>query len=112
MQERVYPRAFSHIGITVPDLDKAVEFYETVLGFYVIMRPTEIVEDPNTAIGIMCQDVFGPGYAKFRIAHMSTADKIGVELVVIDDLLSTPDFVRQSANRLRRLIRQRLDPRL
>lgn len=42
MQERVYPRAFSHIGITVPDLDKAVEFYENVLGFYVIMRSTEI----------------------------------------------------------------------
>ncbi|MBR9830415.1 MAG: glyoxalase, partial [Oceanospirillales bacterium] len=23
----VYPRNFSHIGISVPDLDKAVEFY-------------------------------------------------------------------------------------
>lgn len=75
-----YPRAFSHIGITVPDLDKAVEFYESVLGFYILMRPTVVKEDPHTAIGIMCQDVFGVGYGSFRIAHMSTADKIGIEL--------------------------------
>lgn len=26
-----YPRAFSHIGITVPDIKKAVEFYEEVM---------------------------------------------------------------------------------
>ncbi|AUR52869.1 lactoylglutathione lyase family protein [Aquella oligotrophica] len=80
MTQQTYPRAFSHIGITVPDLNKAVEFYESVLGFYIIMRPTEVLEDPNTAIGIMCQDVFGAGYGKFRIAHMSTSDKIGIEL--------------------------------
>ena len=25
-----YPRTFSHIGISVPDVDKAVEFYREV----------------------------------------------------------------------------------
>ena len=29
-----YPKTFSHIGISVPDLDKAVEFYENVMGWY------------------------------------------------------------------------------
>ena len=33
----LYPRAFSHIGISVPDLEAAVEFYGKVLGWYVIM---------------------------------------------------------------------------
>jgi lactoylglutathione lyase family protein len=75
-----YPRSFSHIGLSVPDLDKAVEFYTKVFGWYLIMPPTEIIEEPDTAIGIMCQDVFGAGYKKFRIAHLSTADKIGVEI--------------------------------
>lgn len=28
----VFPKAFSHIGLSVPDLDKAVEFYTEVLG--------------------------------------------------------------------------------
>lgn len=27
-----YPRAFSHIGITVPDIKKAVEFYSEIMG--------------------------------------------------------------------------------
>ena len=30
-----YPRAFSHVGICVPDLAKAVEFYSAVMGLRV-----------------------------------------------------------------------------
>ena len=29
---------FSHIGITVPDLEKAVEFYSKAFGLYVLME--------------------------------------------------------------------------
>lgn len=75
-----YPRSFSHIGITVPDLDKAVAFYTEVMGFYVIMPPTEVVEENETAIGKMCIDVFGENWGTFRIAHLSTGDRIGIEL--------------------------------
>ena len=42
-------RAFSQVGITVPDLDKAVDFYTKVFGRYVIMKPTEVVEDSRGA---------------------------------------------------------------
>lgn len=75
-----YPRAFSHIGITVADLDRAVKFYEDVMGWYVIMNPTDVVEEQDTAIGQMCIDVFGTGWKSFRIAHLSTVDGIGIEL--------------------------------
>ncbi|MHA3976757.1 lactoylglutathione lyase family protein [Halovulum sp. GXIMD14794] len=74
-----YPRAFSHIGLSVPDLDAAVRFYSETLGFYVIMKPTEVVED-DSEIGRMCTDVFGPGWGRLRIAHLATADRIGIEL--------------------------------
>ncbi|MEC2074020.1 lactoylglutathione lyase family protein [Alkalihalophilus marmarensis] len=74
-----YPRTFSHIGLSVPDVDEAVEFYREVMGWYVIMEPSEVMED-DSAIGIMCTDVFGKGWEKFRIAHLSTGDRIGVEL--------------------------------
>jgi lactoylglutathione lyase family protein len=74
-----YPRNFSHIGISVPDLEAAVKFYTEVLGWYTIMKPTKIVED-NSAIGEMCTDVFGAGWGSFKIAHLSTGDRIGVEL--------------------------------
>lgn len=55
-----YPRTFSHIGISVPDLEAAVKFYTEVLGWYLIMEPSKIVED-DSAIGEMCSEVFGPG---------------------------------------------------
>jgi len=74
-----YPRAFSHIGISVPDLERAVEFYTEVMGWYLIFPPTEVVED-GSAIGVMCKDVFGAGFGSFRIAHLATVDGIGVEL--------------------------------
>jgi lactoylglutathione lyase family protein len=35
----------------------------------------------------MCKDVFGEGFGTFRIAHMSTADKIGVELFEFQDTI-------------------------
>jgi len=75
-----YPRTFSHIGISVPDVEKAVEFYRKVMGWYVIMKPTVIKEETETAIGIMCTDVFGKGWGSFKIAHMSTGDRIGIEI--------------------------------
>ncbi len=75
----IFPRTFSHIGLSVTDLEKAVKFYTEVFGFYVIMPPTEITED-DSAIGVMCTDVFGEGWGSFKIAHLSTGDKIGIEI--------------------------------
>ena len=79
VMSQAYPRTFSHIGISVPDLDAAVEFYTQVLGWYLIMQPTEITED-QSPIGEMCTDVFGAGWEHFRIAHLSTGDRVGVEI--------------------------------
>ncbi|MFW2587110.1 lactoylglutathione lyase family protein [Sagittula sp. SSi028] len=73
------PRTFSHIGLSVPDLEAAVKFYSDVLGFYTLMPPSEVVED-DSAIGLMCTDVFGPGWQSLRIAHLSTGDGTGIEL--------------------------------
>lgn len=74
-----YPRTFSHIGLSVPSVAEAVKFYEDVMGWYTIMQPSDVFED-DSPIGVMCTDVFGPGWGSFRIAHMSTGDKIGIEL--------------------------------
>lgn len=77
------PRASSHIGLSVLDIDAAVKFYTDVLGFYTIMEPTEIIEN-DSDIGQMCTDVFGAGWKRLRIAHLSTADRIGFELFEFD----------------------------
>ncbi|AFS70894.1 MULTISPECIES: lactoylglutathione lyase family protein [Exiguobacterium] len=74
-----YPRNFSHIGLSVPDLEAAITFYSEVMGWYVIMEPSDVIED-ESPIGVMCTDVFGAGWKKFRIAHMATGDRVGIEL--------------------------------
>ena len=80
MKAPQYPRSFSHIGITIPDIHKAVKFYEEVMGWYVIMPPSLVTKENETAIGQMCIDVFGENWDTFEIAHMSTSDGIGIEL--------------------------------
>lgn len=80
MSKIKYPRSFSHIGITVPDIEKAVQFYQEVMGWYVIMKPSKVVKERETAIGQMCIDVFGEDWETFEIAHMSTSDGVGIEL--------------------------------
>jgi lactoylglutathione lyase family protein len=75
---------FSHIGLTVPDLERAVDFYAKAFDLYVIMGPTTIHHD-DSAIGQMCDDVFGPGWGSFRIAHLAAGDGIGLELFEFPD---------------------------
>jgi lactoylglutathione lyase family protein len=87
-----YPRTFSHIGISVPNVEKAVEFYSKVMGWYLIMKPTVINEESDTPIGQMCVDVFGTGWGSFKIAHMSTGDKIGIEMFEFNNNEKPEDF--------------------
>ncbi|MGL4589414.1 MAG: VOC family protein [Mycoplasmatales bacterium] len=75
-----YPRKFSHIGLSVKNIEAVVEWYHQVLGFYVIMEPVEVKNESDTPIGIMCQHVFGSQFADFKIAHLSTVDGVGIEL--------------------------------
>ena len=77
--KETYPKSISHIGVTVPDITKAVEFYSEVMGWY-SMQESKVKREKDTAIGQMCIDVFGDEWEEFEIAHMSTSDGIGIEL--------------------------------
>ncbi len=88
-----YPKAFSHIGITVPNIKEAVTFYSEVMGWYIIMEPSTIKKEKETAIGQMCIDVFGEDWETFEIAHMSTSDGIGIELFSFPNgIKEAPEF--------------------
>lgn len=88
-----YPKSFSHIGLTVPNIHEAVKFYSEVMGWYVIMEPTVVKKETETAIGQMCVDVFGNDWEEFSIAHLSTSDGIGIELFSFPNgRKEAPDF--------------------
>ncbi|GAY72539.1 VOC family protein [Lentilactobacillus kosonis] len=65
MTNKPYPINFSHIGLSVPDINKAVEFYTKVMGWYVVMDPSKVTED-DSAIGIMSTEVFGAGWGELQ----------------------------------------------
>jgi len=90
---KIYPKSFSHIGITVPNINEAVKFYSEVMGWYIIVEPSKIKKDKDTAIGQMCIDVFGNDWNEFEIAHLATSDGTGIELFCFPNgIKKAPEF--------------------
>ncbi|WP_316155065.1 VOC family protein [Cupriavidus sp. BIC8F] len=74
--ETPVPRAFNHVGLTVPDIDRAIAWYGAVFGFQLIYRRTiELTPGvPEVA------EIFGPRFEKAYQAHLVTANGVGLEL--------------------------------
>ncbi len=77
---RTYPISFSHIGITVPDLERAIQFYTEVMGWYHISGPIKVSEEMDNNLSRISKMIYGKGWKSFRFAHLSSADGMGFEL--------------------------------
>jgi catechol 2,3-dioxygenase-like lactoylglutathione lyase family enzyme len=75
----ILPRAMSHVAITVPDIDAAFAWYRDVLGCYVIANPSK-AHDDDSNLGNVVKDIFGEEFGGLKLAHLSTADGVGIEL--------------------------------
>ncbi|MGL6236150.1 MAG: VOC family protein [Segniliparus sp.] len=73
-----YPRPINHIGISVPDIDKAIEWYAEVLGYRLFAGPT--ILDINDRPPVQALDVLGGKFKRVKIAHLSTGYGTGIEL--------------------------------
>ncbi len=78
-----YPRSFNHIGISVPDIGKAVAWYRDILGFSLVSGPYEI--DHSTLGGEQAVNVLGFDFRRMRMAHMAAANGVGIELFQLID---------------------------
>lgn len=74
-----YPRSCTHVGITVTDLDRAVEWYQAVLGFYQIAGPFDLIGD-NSHFGHIAIDIFGRGFGRGRLIMMGMGNQVGLEI--------------------------------
>lgn len=72
------PAPINHIGITVPDIDAAVEWYQDVLGFSVISPPAEVPPDSGHFADLFV-DIINE-YDGVRQAHLESANGVGFEL--------------------------------
>lgn len=81
MNNRQYPVCFSHVGITVPSLEQAMDFYLNVMGWYHVAGPITVNEDEeNSLLTDISRGIYGRGWERFRFAHLSSADGIGLEI--------------------------------
>lgn len=72
-------RVLAHIGVSVPDLDLAVAWYQRVLGFELMAGPLTIRREDGHS-GAVAADVFGERFGSLRQAHLSGANATGLEL--------------------------------
>ncbi|MCM3610039.1 VOC family protein [Planococcus sp. MERTA32b] len=69
----------THIGLAVPDLDRAIDWYSKVFGFYILAGPFEF-DERNEELFTMTQDLQGPEVKKMRNVHLMTNSGVGLEL--------------------------------
>jgi catechol 2,3-dioxygenase-like lactoylglutathione lyase family enzyme len=75
-----YPIVFSHVGLSVANIEKAIEFYKEVFGWYHLAGPWPIKRDGGST-SKFCDTVYGENWTGFKLAHMSTGDHVGIELL-------------------------------
>jgi catechol 2,3-dioxygenase-like lactoylglutathione lyase family enzyme len=70
--------ALNHVGVTVPDIRAAIEWYGDVFGFRCIMGPR--VLRANAAATAETASILGPSFRTAYQAHLMTAGGVGLEL--------------------------------
>jgi len=79
-----YPRVFNHVGVSVINLNKAVNWYVEVLGFNVLRRETIKAED-SSLISSNFKRIFGPNFKRVQVAWLSSGNSVGFELFEFED---------------------------
>ena len=74
-----YPRVINHVGVSVISLNKAVNWYEEVLGFSVLRRETIRAED-SSLISSNFKRIFGANFKRVQVAWLSSGNLVGFEL--------------------------------
>jgi catechol-2,3-dioxygenase len=69
---RVYPRVITHIGATVVDIDKAIQWYQEILGFQLLAGPLNVVAD-DSHFGQIATDLWGSAFGGGRVAELTGA---------------------------------------
>ncbi|HSI66340.1 MAG TPA: VOC family protein [Planococcus sp. (in: firmicutes)] len=74
----------THVGLAVPDLDKAIDWYKKVFNFYVMAGPFEF-DDKDENSDTMSQDLQGLEVKKMRNVHLMSLGGVGIELFEFQD---------------------------
>lgn len=92
MSESTYARPISHVGLTVRDVQDALEWYGDVLGFEELSAPYT-VERGDDEWGYV-STVLDLEFDRVTIAHMTTTNDVGFELFGFADSPEGPSSIR------------------
>jgi hypothetical protein len=79
-----YPRGINHVGVGVADIERAIRWYQEVLGFTLLIRPMEVRAEPGYRANEV-RDVLGQNFNAMLQAHMVSVNGIGIELFQLLD---------------------------
>jgi catechol 2,3-dioxygenase-like lactoylglutathione lyase family enzyme len=84
MPEREHAHAFAHVGITVPDVETALDWYQAVLGFDHLTGPLA-VERNEGHLGDVADELYREtDFESVKLAHLTTANQVTIELFEFD----------------------------
>lgn len=80
----MHPRSIAHVGVTVPDIEEAIEWYRDVLGWTLLTEPrtvdgTDGVGGPDNYEERRAKDVLGE-FDQMTVATLVTGNQVGIEL--------------------------------
>ena len=81
--------AIAHVGIAVPDLDRAEGWYRDVLALDPLGPHVEVRAGDGYG-GTVAADVLGPGFGSFRQTHLAGANGVAVELFEFEQRVDGP----------------------
>jgi catechol 2,3-dioxygenase-like lactoylglutathione lyase family enzyme len=107
--------AIAHVGLAVPDVERAERWYRDVLGLG-SLGPRARVRAGEGYAGTVAADVLGPRFGAFRQAHLAGANGVALELfqferqvdelsglfhvcVAVDDVRATAERIAASGGR-------------
>ncbi|MEL7003468.1 MAG: VOC family protein [Bacteroidota bacterium] len=76
--------AVNHIGLTVQEIEKAIEWYGKIFGAKLIIGPLDITPD-DSHFGRLAVDLLGGRLRSGKFAHLITENGVGLELFEFDD---------------------------
>jgi len=82
-----YPRAVTHVGITVTDIEAAIRWYREIFGFQVLTGPVQLVAD-DSHFGRICRDIFGLQFRKGRLELLTGPNGVCVEIFKFEEPVS------------------------
>jgi predicted enzyme related to lactoylglutathione lyase len=82
--------AFNHVGLTIPDIFAAIDWYSAVFGASHIMGPRLLAA--SSVATHETPSIFGPRFRKAYQAHLLLANGVGLELFqFVEPPVETPD---------------------